>query len=269
MSGHRVRNIGLRVVVALAGLVLVTGMVVRLSVPLSSRSSGARAALGDVAEVEVHADRTAPLFDRAVLVPGRPSSSCLTVRTEGIGDPDPLTVEIESAAAGPALASATWVTVEHGRSTAAEGCDGFTPVGVVAADTLAALLADHGGPGGAPLPSVDPRPGIAETTFRITLLLDVDAPPSVAGAAVEGLDLRWRTAVAEPSEEPLATQALLVLGGVAEHSVVPLMALLSIGLVFLGVQDRIDRRDPKLAAAPVVRGHIEFPPPPDRDRDRT
>ncbi|RZS79447.1 hypothetical protein EV189_3801 [Motilibacter rhizosphaerae] len=51
---------------------------------------------------------------------------------------------------------------------------------------------------------------------------------------------------------------------VARHSGFP-SALLVVVLAFLGLQDRIDRRDPKLAAAPLYSDpHLPFPPdPPD------
>ena len=59
--------------------------------------------------------------------------------------------------------------------------------------------------------------------------------------------------------------AAVAVGGIA-HRVPRAVAfpfgLLAIVGAFLLVQHRIDRRDPKLAMAPVTQAHFEFGPPP-------
>jgi hypothetical protein len=45
------------------------------------------------------------------------------------------------------------------------------------------------------------------------------------------------------------------------------LILLALVILFLAVQDQIDRRDPKLSEAPVHAGdELEFGPPPSRKR---
>jgi hypothetical protein len=51
---------------------------------------------------------------------------------------------------------------------------------------------------------------------------------------------------------------------VSEKAAFPLV-LLGLLILFLAIQDQIDRRDPKLAEAPVHAGDdLEFGPPPTR-----
>ena len=57
------------------------------------------------------------------------------------------------------------------------------------------------------------------------------------------------------------TQVARVTGKVAEHSAFP-AALLLLVAAFMGLQNRIDRNDPKLALAPVFADpELDFGPP--------
>jgi hypothetical protein len=62
----------------------------------------------------------------------------------------------------------------------------------------------------------------------------------------------------------IITQAGRVAAEATKRAAFPLV-LLALVILFLAVQDRIDRRDPKLAQAPVHAGDdLDFGPPPSR-----
>ena len=79
-----------------------------------------------------------------------------------------------------------------------------------------------------------------------------------AGAAVDEVAVRdWRTRLRELLGDIATVTAI-----VAESAAFPLLLLLLV-VLFLAVQDRIDRNDPKLADAPVgADPDLEFGPPP-------
>jgi hypothetical protein len=102
------------------------------------------------------------------------------------------------------------------------------------------------GPGrnGTPAPNSGPAPSTTPTTLpSITLTPPTTAPPPV---------------------ERIIQTAGRVATDVSSKAAFPLV-LLALVILFLAIQDQIDRRDPKLAEAPLHAGDsLEFGPPPTR-----
>lgn len=246
---------GLRVAAVVAAALLVGAMVVRLSATLATGSPAAREAVGEGTDLQLGAEDDTPLFVEEVLVPGRATTACHVVDIGSTDDPDPIGVRVAGWRGSAALAEALVVTVEHGN---AEGtCASFRPEATVVQATLADLTRDHG-PEDPALPGPDPQAGHSQVWFRITMALPDTAPSTLAGTRVEDLALRWDASVAVVADRPLATQLSLLFGAVAQRSTLPLTLLIVLGTLFLGIQDRIDRRDPKLAIAPVTPGAVTF-----------
>jgi hypothetical protein len=275
MAGYRVdagvdrgrmrsRLLGVRLLTALAALVLAGGLVVRMSAPLSSTSPSARQALSSNGVLELHADRDTPLFDQVSLLPGQPVAACTRLRTDALDDPAPIQLSMKGYQGSEALAAATQMTVEHGVvEDDAAGCGSFVVDAVVVSGSIADLQARHG-MDGTPIDGGDPSAGQTDTWLRVTVELPQSAPSAVQGQAIGDLGLRWSTSMASPAERGFRDRATLVMAAVTEHSVIPLMLVVVLALRFLGIQDRFDRRDPKLALAPIVRGAVVFEPPPER-----
>lgn len=259
------RLIGVQVMTALAALVLAGGLVVRMSAPLGSSSPSARQALGANGVLELHADRDTPLFDEVSLLPGHPVAACARLRTDAPDTPGPIQLSLKGYEGSHALAAATIMTVEHGLvEDDTAGCPSFRPDTTVASGTIADLQRLHG-LDGTPIAGGDAAAGQSEDWFRVTVELPRTAPSAVQGHSIGDLGIRWSTTMASPAERSLRERASLVMAAVTEHSVIPLMLVVVLALLFLGVQDRFDRQDPKLALAPIVRGAMVFEPPrPDR-----
>jgi hypothetical protein len=95
-------------------------------------------------------------------------------------------------------------------------------------------------------------------------------PTSPAASAVPSADAPRQTAATSPPAEPgtagarsgrwpslrqMVDVASRIAAQAGRHAVIPLLAFL-LALVFLAVQDRIDRRDPKLMLAPLSRDRL-------------
>lgn len=76
--------------------------------------------------------------------------------------------------------------------------------------------------------------------------------PSVAPGTVGGRSRGW------PRVRKMLAVALKIAAQAARHATIPLLAIL-LALLFLTVQDRIDRRDPKLMLAPLSRDRYLTP----------
>ena len=262
-TGNRAGGVvGMSVMTVLAALLLAGGLVVRMSAPLASNAPSVRQRLIANGVLEMHSNTDTPLFDGVALNPGDPVRACARLLTDSPDDPAPILLSMKGYRGSDALAESARMTVEYGlNGSNADGCEAFRSEAVVATGSIAQLERDHGS-AGSPMVTSDPRAGQSDVWFRVTVELPASAGPEVQGESIRDLGMRWSTSVAAPSDLGFAGQAALVLAAVSERSVIPLMLMLVLATLFLGVQDRIDRRDPKLALAPVVRGELTFEEPP-------
>lgn len=224
------------------------------------------------AEIELSAGTSgSALFAAGSLVPGRPLTRCLAVRLRDAvpGSTVRLFAVIRSGGLGRYLA----VTVRTGTGGATGGagsCAGFVPSATPFQGRLSGLAAaERQSPGGLPVLRLQDSDGGA--TFQVTVsVIDTNA----AQGQTARFDLVWSAPAAGPAK-PDATRATPGAGQAATPSSVlhrlselttrlartvglPLVkasvvsapvALLVV--LFLMVQNWIDRRDPKLALAPV------------------
>jgi hypothetical protein len=223
------------------------------------------------------------------MVPGVGVSRCLRIGYDGNAAADEVSMAAESVSG--ALAGSLDVTVDRGRTGGYGSCAGFTGTRVFTG-TLQDLE------GGA---ATGWRPGDGEAqTFRITVALDLAARPSRDATAQADFVWRLRAEVTpspSPSVSPSAPAAgpapastgsptgqhtaagehgflarmqdlLRPIVRLAEesskHVVIPIV-LVAVMIFFLFLQNVADRRDPKLALAPVTRSRYIWIP---REMDR-
>jgi hypothetical protein len=239
--------LGLRIAACVAGLLLAAGLIVRVSVALSPGSPEAGGAIGAPADaVALSTDVTGrPLFDGVELAPDRPVEACIAVRTHATRDVGPLGLFMTGFSGSAAMADALLVVVEEGPP--AGDCAGFAPERVVVEGHLGAVLGAHGDGARAARPADGTTAAVR--WYRIRITLPADAPAEARGGRIDRLDLAWTTLPID--EEPGDRERQLAFAmGVAQRTVLPLLLMLVLSVLFLGVQDRVDRREPKLADAP-------------------
>ena len=258
---------GIRVTAALAAVLLTAGLVVRLSVSLTSFSPRVREQLSTTGEVRMTSNAVAtPLFARVVLAPGEQVETCVRVVVDSSVDPDPVTLHVDGRTDWPQLARYVVLRVEEGsrrgdgtrRQQVSRDCDGFQPDDELVSTSLSDALARFG-PSATPLQRWDPAPGSAARWYRVGLQLAADAPAAVQAQRIDALRFTW-TATAVPARAAWVDASLLLASSLAEHSLVPLLVMLAAAILFIGVQDRIDRHDPKLALAAVSAEPLVFAP---------
>ncbi len=252
----------------LAALLLTAGLVVRLSVSLTSLSPTARDEAGTSGELALTSNaKGIPLFVAETLAPGEVAATCVKVAVDSPVDPEPVTLHVEGPAAPGPLTRHVILTVEEGArlhddattaEAAARDCAGFRTEHHLSEGPLADALAGPGWSTGSLRPW-DPRPGSAAKWYRIGLRLASDAPAGVMGQRIDGLRFVWSTTAAT-QRAGWVDGSLLLAGSLAEHSLVPLLVMLCTAILFIGVQDRIDRHDPKLATAPISSEPLVFAP---------
>lgn len=262
------RNLGLRLTTALAALLFAVGLMSRLSVGLSGSSPTGREhlTLGNVLALGTDL-RGQPLFEDVLLVPGEPRTACIRLDAEGRVDPEPVGLYVANLDGHRGLAEALRLTVEYGTGhdpSTAGSCEGFRPADTLASAPLATLFQDHGDGAGA-LRAWDPRPGLSSTWYRFTVELPSDPPAAAQGGRIDDLGLAWAT-TGTGVPQVWSERSLLFVTSLAERSTLPLLTLLALSVVFLGIHNRIDGRDPKLAQAPSVRRELEFREPAGRAR---
>jgi hypothetical protein len=204
------------------------------------------------------------LFAVDGLVPGHPATNCVALRFQDVvpGSAVRLYAVVRSGGLAPYLTA----TVRTGTGTGT-GCTGFVAAATPYRGPLTGLTG-AGPPGPAPgLPVLRLPAAHGDVTFQITVAVaDTDAAQGRAAA----FDLVWTAprpdaaaaTAGRPSLPRRLGSALHRLGDalwrLAKAVAVPLLTAGSISLSMLGVvaaflllQNRIDRRDPKLALAPV------------------
>lgn len=250
-SAARRRQLAPAVAAALAALVLASAWVLRLSGGLDGRSQAAQVAVtGGETELSLDDDTGGvPLLDDVVLDPGDEVARCVSVEARTLADPEPLVLHLE--AARSPLAEHLDVAITGGPDEGVDDCRDATPLQRTAG-TLDSLLTDLA-PSGPGWSLADPPAGVTGWWYRVEVELPADLPRDLIGASVDDLTLRWSTAAAERRETALRARADAFVVGVTEDATVPLVLLAVVALLFLGIHDRIDANDPKLALAPVDR----------------
>jgi hypothetical protein len=200
------------------------------------------------------------LFGVDGLVPGHPVVNCLVVHFPAApsGTPVRLYAVVRSGELAPYLA----VTVRTGR-----GCSGFVPTGTPFRGRLAGLAAAHDR---SPAGVLVPWPDGGGVAFEVRVAV---ADTNAAQGRAVRFDLVWSAPELAPGTDGRSSSARAdgparagsLLGGLVRGVArlvkavgLPLLKAGSIGiltavlvLLFLLVQGAIDRRDPKLALAPV------------------
>jgi hypothetical protein len=247
-------SLSVRFTAMVAALLLTSGIVIRLSAAMSSLSPQARQELAGTSELILRDDAAGvPMFSQVVLQPGEPVVRCIGVSVLAASTPAPVRLGLSGATGDPALTSATRLTVERGHAEPGAGCDGFVARETVATGTLADLN------GAAAAPVWSPAAGEARAVYRITAEL-TDASDELQGLAVGGLTFTWDSGVGVAARGELLQKALLLAASVAQNAILPLLLMLTFAILFLGVQDRIDRHDPKLAMTPPPGEPLTFEP---------
>jgi hypothetical protein len=202
------------------------------------------------------------LFDGTVLTPGVPVSRCLRVGADGA---PPSRVLLTADDVTGDLARTLSVRIERGATGGFDDCAGFRGA-TVATGSLSDLAA---GPADTAWPA-----GAAAQTFRITVRSD--ATSGTARATFVWSALYEQTPAATPGETDPAVAAPAVTSGKSglaavldvlkrlaaqarRHIAIPIAMLAAMGL-FLLLQNRFDRKDPKLRLAPVTRSRYVWIP---------
>jgi hypothetical protein len=250
--------LALRVTAAIAALVIAAGLVTRFTVLLGTTSPDVRNRVAPDGSLTLALDTDDALYTERNWFPGSRRTVCTAVRTGGDADPGPLRVQLTGGAGDPVLRAATRLRVEAGIDPASD-CSGFQRRSLVLDDTLEDALGAHGRVQDA-ASTHDPGEGVTTTWLRAAAWLPHGTGDTVQGTAVEDVSVVV-TALAEPGRPPWLRTSLLVLGAFAQDGLLPLLVVLAACVVFLGVQNRIDRRERKLVhATAAVDGDVVFVP---------
>lgn len=242
----------LHVVGAVAALLLVAGLVIRGTVSLT-RAPDERIVTVDTVTgqvlsggVQLTPGRVRPMFPDVHLEPGVARSACIEVAHDGEVPLDTVALRLDATEGSSLLLDRLVLGIERGAPGVGDDCTGFSPVADVASGRLLDLTEP---PSPAGWSSWRPA-GNEVTSYRFTVLLPDDAAVDALQGTRARVDFLW-VATAEPAGGLVAPRMLMLLLAVARDALLPLLLLVVVAVLFLGVQDRIDRRDPKLARAAV------------------
>lgn len=251
----------LLVVGAIAALLLVAGLVARGTVGLT-RPPGERIVTVDPVTgvitsegVELVADRTTAMFPDVHLEPGVPLSSCIELTHTASSPVDAVALRVGDTTGSSLLLDRLRVRIERGAGGVGPDCAGFVAEQEVVAGRVWDLAAPEGSAGLASW-----EPGTRDrTAYRFTVVLpEADATDELQGTRAR-VDFLW-AATATPATDTVVGRTLLLALAVARDALLPLLLLAVLAVLFLGVQDRIDRLDPKLALAAVHEEPQTFRP---------
>lgn len=253
MSRLLSRVSSLRVAAAIAGLVLSLGLVVRLSVALSPLSPETRSedAASRAIVLRDDADGRA-LFDDVDLAPGEQARRCVQLFSDGTRRPSEVVLDVTSRI-DPGVTDDLTAVVERGDGDCADLGRTVLVARGPAADVLAGL--DEMPAAWVPLDE-EAGPNGWSTTYRFTIALDGAAADEVQGAGI-AFGLQWSTAFRAAGDGPVDT-ALALLVRTTEDTVIPILLILSLAVLFLGLQERLDRNASKLAHADTVDQLVPF-----------
>jgi hypothetical protein len=240
----------LHLVGAIAALLLISGLILRGSVGLYGDG---KAGIVDVdpdtgavlgGRVQLIPGSTTPIFQDVELMPGDRATGCFELLHRGDVPLESVVFTVQDPEGSSDLLGLVELEVERGTARA-EGCDGFV------ADTSTSGPLDTFGESSTRdgWRSWQPYDG-ENAVYRFTLRLPEDVTNDLQGA-IGSMGVRW-VATAEPTGGDLGSRLMMLLAEVARDALIPLLILLVVAAIFLGIQDRIDRRDPKLALAAVV-----------------
>lgn len=242
----------LQLVGAVAALLLVGGLVMRGSIgltrPQDERIVTVDATTGQVTSggVQLVPGTVETMFPEVHLDPGVPRAACIEITHDGTVQLDTVALRLAAAEGSSRLLAALHLRIERGAPGAAPDCTGFAPEAEVADGRLLELTEPPSPAGWSSW-----QPGRLETaSYRFTVVL----PPEEATDALQGarasVDFLW-AATAQTRGAMVMPRVVMLAAAIARDAVLPLLLLAVLAVLFLGVQDRIDRRDPKLAMASV------------------
>lgn len=281
-----------RVLAAVA--VLVLGSSVALGEGLAAlRGLGSERASFTSAALELSDDDASALFTVSNVAPGKALTRCIALSYRG---PASAVVRLHGTSTGSGLDEALQMTVEAGSGGTFDDCRGFRGSVLLYRGSLAGFTATHGDETSA-LDTFFPSQETETKAFRFSLTLD-DAPeaqertasatftwdaaelppppppapsapnppvpPEPAPPAPAPTEPTAAEAPTQPDAETRSQPSIFVLAGrlakeVSEKAAFPIFLLVVVG-IFLTIQGRIDRKDPKLALAPVyAEPDLHFP----------
>lgn len=241
----------------LASLLLSAGLVLRISATLTPVAPETRSDTAAKQAIQVRDDVNGlALFDAVHLSPGVPEERCITVRATGTRTPEEVRMRAASSVDGD-LAPWLRLTVDEGPALdRGRDCTGFDARTTVAAGGIVNVLEQlDSGITWEPDPA-DAIPGGHAVTYRLRAELLGDAPNEIMGTASQ-FDLNWSTTF-DPAGEDFLGRSLAVAIRFTEDSMIPMLAIVALGILFLGVQDRLDSATPRLSQAALFDEVIEF-----------
>lgn len=242
-----------------AALLLATGLVLRISATLTPVAPETRS---DTAARQALTLRDGAfgvaLFEQVQLAPGEFQDRCVTVSATGTRVPDEVRMLADSTVDD---GLAPWLRFEITRGAEiGEGrqCEGYEPrTTVLAGGARSVMAALRDGVGWTPAPE-ERIPGGHAVTYRLRASLSPDTPNEVQGSGAS-FDLAWASDF-DPTGETLLERALAVLIRFTEDSMIPMLAILALGILFLGIQDRLDVATPRLDDAALFNDVVRFEP---------
>lgn len=249
----------LHLVGAVAALLLVAGLVTRGTVGLT-RPPGERivtvdAQTGAVTSggVELDALQAQPLFPDVHLVPGEPVAACIEIARSGQVPLETVALRFDAAEGSSLLLDRLHLRVERGPAGVGADCAGFEPVAEIVDGRLLDLTEPPTRSGWSSWRPV----GEESVSYRFSVVLPAEDLVAELQGTRARVDFLW-VATAEPTGDALSPRLAMLALAFARDALLPLLALGVLAVLFLGVQDRIDRRDPKLALAAVHEEPREF-----------
>lgn len=257
----RVPSIGpVQLAAMLAGLLLATGMVLRISTTLSPIAPETRTDIAAERAIQLRDGALqVTLFPDVALAPGESASRCITVSATGTRVPEEVRM-VAASVLDERLGE--WLRLDISRGPQIGNgrfCNGFVPTELVLSGTAAELVPvlDAGVPW---VPAAGEEiPGGHATTYQLIATLLEDAPDSVQGASL-AFDLAWESEFDAVARGALA-QSFALAVRFTEDSMIPMLAILSLAILFLGIQDRLDTSTPRLARAALFEETVEFSEP--------
>lgn len=241
----------------LASLLLSAGLVLRISSTLTPLAPETRDNLAAEQALQIKDGAFGvPLFDDQLIAPGETLDRCITIRAVGTRTPD----QVEFEAVGsvdPALAP--WLRLEVARGPAlgdGRSCAGFSQTEeLLAGSSQQVLTALDSGVAWTPRP-LEQVPGGHGVSYRVRAHLLEAAPDEIQGTEA-GFDLTWKSPF-DPTGEGWLERFLAIAIRFSEDSIIPMLAILALGILFLGIQDRLDVATPRLSEAALFDDIIEF-----------
>lgn len=252
---RRLRIGSIQVAAMLAALLLSAGLVMRISATLSPVAPETRTGTAAERAIEVRNDLAGQtMFEGVALAPGESVRRCITVSATGTRVPERVimqTTDSLDAGLGPWL----HMDVVRGTGTGLD-CAAFEPDSVVLSGPAIGVVQalDRGMPWTPAVSEV--VPGGHATTYAFVAKLAPDAPNEVMGRRL-AFDLAWSTYF-EATGGSVFERTFALAVRFTQDSMIPMLFILSIAIMFLGIQNRLDGATPELTHAALSDDVITF-----------